>query len=86
VISESHLAIHTWPEYGYASVDLYTCGEDIQPMAAFEHLRLMLRAEQSESQLLKRGNLDRIKARLEQRLNHPQPVMVQANVVKGGVA
>ena len=26
VISESHLAIHTWPDLGYASFDIYTCG------------------------------------------------------------
>ncbi|MCD6443029.1 MAG: adenosylmethionine decarboxylase, partial [Thermotogae bacterium] len=29
VIAESHLAIHTWPEYRYAAVDLFTCGEDV---------------------------------------------------------
>ena len=27
IISESHLAIHTWPEYGYAAVDVFTCGD-----------------------------------------------------------
>lgn len=27
VIAESHLAVHTWPEHGYASVDIYTCGD-----------------------------------------------------------
>lgn len=26
MISESHLSIHTWPEHGYAAVDLFTCG------------------------------------------------------------
>ncbi|YCM46329.1 adenosylmethionine decarboxylase [Verrucomicrobiaceae bacterium 227] len=28
VIAESHLAVHTWPEIGYASFDIYTCGEE----------------------------------------------------------
>jgi S-adenosylmethionine decarboxylase len=28
VISESHFAIHTWPELGYAAIDLFTCGEE----------------------------------------------------------
>ena len=32
VISESHLAIHTWPEYGYAAVDVFTCGEEVTPV------------------------------------------------------
>src|SRR5689334_4551791 len=27
VIAESHLAIHTWPEYGYVAADFFTCGE-----------------------------------------------------------
>ncbi|EQD78774.1 S-adenosylmethionine decarboxylase, bacterial/archaeal, partial [mine drainage metagenome] len=27
VIAESHLAIHTWPEYKYAAVDVFTCGD-----------------------------------------------------------
>jgi S-adenosylmethionine decarboxylase proenzyme len=26
VMAESHLAIHTWPEHGYAAIDLFTCG------------------------------------------------------------
>jgi len=31
VISESHISTHTWPEYGYAALDLYSCGNDIDP-------------------------------------------------------
>ena len=31
VIQESHLAIHTWPEFGYAAVDLFTCGDSVNP-------------------------------------------------------
>jgi len=26
IIAESHLAIHTWPEHGYAAIDIFTCG------------------------------------------------------------
>lgn len=29
VLQESHISVHTWPEYGYASIDIYTCGEHI---------------------------------------------------------
>src|SRR5688572_32858609 len=39
VIQESHLAIHTWPEFGYAAVDLFTCGETVNPWVSFEHLK-----------------------------------------------
>ena len=34
VIAESHLSIHTWPQKGYASVDIYTCGDDCFPEEA----------------------------------------------------
>lgn len=43
VISESHLSIHTWPEYGYAALDFYTCGE-IDPKAACEYVAERLNA------------------------------------------
>ena len=31
VIAESHICIHTWPEYGYAAADIFTCGDSVQP-------------------------------------------------------
>lgn len=34
VISESHLAVHTWPEYGYAALDIFTCGGSAKPEKA----------------------------------------------------
>jgi S-adenosylmethionine decarboxylase len=37
VISESHLSVHTWPELGYAALDIFTCGEDAKPEAAVEY-------------------------------------------------
>ena len=40
--SESHLSIHTWPERGYAAVDLFTCGEPSPlPCSAYEAVRLV---------------------------------------------
>jgi len=31
VISESHISVHTWPEYGYGAIDFYTCGQSVEP-------------------------------------------------------
>ena len=39
IISESHLAIHTWPELGYAAVDLFTCGDKCDPKISYEFLK-----------------------------------------------
>lgn len=55
VIAESHLAIHTWPEYGYAAVDLFTCGDTCDPKVACEYLREKLGAESVFRSELKRG-------------------------------
>ena len=38
IIAESHLSIHTWPEYGYAAVDIFTCGTSVNPEKAAEVL------------------------------------------------
>jgi S-adenosylmethionine decarboxylase len=38
IIAESHLSIHTWPEYDYAAVDIFTCGDIIKPQEAAEFL------------------------------------------------
>ena len=36
LVLESHIAIHTWREYNYATVDIYTCGEHTDPWQAWE--------------------------------------------------
>ncbi len=38
LLSESHLSIHTYPEKGFAAIDGYTCGEDIDPEDAINYL------------------------------------------------
>ncbi len=37
VISESHMSVHTWPEYGYVALDIFTCGGDAKPQKAVEY-------------------------------------------------
>jgi len=36
VIAESHITIHTWPEYGYAAIDVFTCGGEAMPRLAVD--------------------------------------------------
>ncbi len=60
IISESHLTIHTWPEYGYAAVDLFTCG-DLEPWKGFDHLEKSFEAQYSESMEIARGMTDKIR-------------------------
>ncbi len=38
LVLESHIAIHTWPNYHYATVDVYTCGAKSDPWKAFEYI------------------------------------------------
>jgi S-adenosylmethionine decarboxylase len=55
VISESHLAIHTWPELGYAAVDVFTCGESVNPWDACNYLTASFRAGRMDAKEIKRG-------------------------------
>jgi S-adenosylmethionine decarboxylase len=54
VIAESHLSIHTWPEHGYAAVDIFACGE-LDPRAGLEVLRLALCAGEIRCHEIRRG-------------------------------
>lgn len=57
VIAESHLSIHTWPEYGYAAVDIFTCGEVVDPWKAFARLKESLESTHYSTIEMKRGQL-----------------------------
>jgi S-adenosylmethionine decarboxylase len=55
IISESHLTIHTWPELGYAAVDIFTCGDRINPWDACNYLSEGLKASRMTATEVKRG-------------------------------
>ncbi len=85
VIAESHLAIHTWPEYRYASVDLYTCGDTINPMVAYNKLKEDFQAEMTEVREIHRGDLDLILNRLSE-FNVDQKEDAALHLVQQGVS
>src|SRR5438309_4481264 len=55
VIAESHLSIHTWPEYRYAAVDVFSCGEVLQPEIAVNYLVEQFGAERASVVEMQRG-------------------------------
>ncbi|MCB0630670.1 MAG: adenosylmethionine decarboxylase [Saprospiraceae bacterium] len=55
VIQESHLTIHTWPEHGYAAVDIFTCSPDLRVEAAITQLQLDFGAAAVERKMVERG-------------------------------
>ena len=58
VISESHLAIHTWPELGYAAVDVFTCGDNVDPWDACNYLVNKFKAGHMTATEVKRGMVE----------------------------
>ena len=54
-IAESHLAIHTWPEHGYAAVDIFTCGESFAPDRAAQMIIGSLKCRNAVTTTIRRG-------------------------------
>ncbi len=55
VIAESHISIHTWPEYGYAAADFFTCGEQVDPWKACHYMKESLRCTDMAVREVHRG-------------------------------
>ena len=57
IIAESHLSIHTWPEYDFAAVDIFTCGDVIKPEVAAQFLIEAFKSQNPSVVEMKRGIL-----------------------------
>jgi S-adenosylmethionine decarboxylase len=57
IIKESHLSIHTWPEFGYAAIDIFVCGE-VNPYKAIPVLKKVFKPEKMQLIEIKRGILE----------------------------
>ena len=54
-IAESHISIHTWPEYRYAAADIFTCGDHTMPERAAAVIIDALRCQDPEITQICRG-------------------------------
>jgi adenosylmethionine decarboxylase proenzyme (EC 4.1.1.50) len=57
-IAESHISIHTWPEYKYAALDVFTCGDDVEPEEAARFIIEKLEAQNHSLIELRRGIME----------------------------
>jgi S-adenosylmethionine decarboxylase len=55
LLAESHVSVHTWPEHGYAAVDVFTCGETARPEQACDYLIRQFNAQEHSLKVLTRG-------------------------------
>lgn len=55
LLAESHISIHTWPEHGYAALDLFLCGRKNDIQAALRSIVARLDAKRVETQSIRRG-------------------------------
>jgi len=45
ILKETHISIHTWPEFRFAAIDIFLCWESLDPYKAWNHLKKALQPE-----------------------------------------
>lgn len=55
IVAESHIIIHTWPEHGYAAIDIFTCGGERDYAAAIDAVREHFTPERVQAMNMVRG-------------------------------
>jgi S-adenosylmethionine decarboxylase len=55
LIAESHFTIHTWPEHAYCALDIFTCGEQMNPRKAIDILQESFKAQKVDIREMDRG-------------------------------
>ena len=55
IIQESHYTIHTWPEHGYAAVDLFYCSNSVAVDLAVKTLQEYFKPKRTSYLLVRRG-------------------------------
>jgi len=55
LLAESHIALHSWPEYKYLAIDIFTCGDKSTPYKALDYLKKELAPKKVDLQEVERG-------------------------------
>ena len=71
IIAESHFTIHTWPEYRYAAVDIFTCGDVIKPEEAVNYIAARFRCKKPSLVEMRRGIIPGHTGKLAHKLSVP---------------
>jgi len=55
IIAESHISIHTWPEYNYASIDVFSC-KDFDKKLITDYIKKEFNVKKIKNKVFKRGD------------------------------
>lgn len=55
LIAESHFSMHSWPEEAYVAIDIFTCGEEMDPHIAISELKSGFEADETKITVITRG-------------------------------
>ncbi len=78
VIAESHISIHTWPEYRYAALDIFTCGDVIKPERAVAYVASRFRCKNPSVVEMKRGVFSGASGKVAHKIADPGRKITQA--------
>ena len=55
LLAESHIALHSWSEFNYLAIDIFTCGNKALPLKALHYLKKVFKPKKVEIKEIKRG-------------------------------